>query len=237
MAAVWIRVLWLPVLTMFLTAVSLYALPRARVLAAVVCMAALTLSYSCLVRRVSNEKLGDVLHPRSQLWHTLFIGLGAYGDCGDIRWLDEYGYSVAAAAGISSHDSERYDAYLRQRFLDEISRHPLKYAAAIGHRVGDYVDEGRTSMAGARVLQRRSWFGWAFLSLAAICLARRGAVRVDEMTVTALYVLQIAVWGFFVPPLLPYAVETMGLANPLFAGVLVVCSGAIARRTSGSAWE
>jgi len=220
--AVWVRILWLPVFVVFLTGVGLVALPRKRALAVASSLFALVLSYALLLHRVANEGLGDMWHPRSQLWHTLYIGLGAYGDWDDIRWLDEYAYAVAGAAGISSREWKRYDEFFRGKFVGEVSSHPARYIAAIARRIGDYVDFGRVSVAGARIPARSSWLGWTFLVIAAICLARDRFLHFDEQLIGALYGLQIGAWAILVPPVMPYPVETLGLAYPLVAGVIVV---------------
>jgi hypothetical protein len=237
MAAIWIRVLWLPVLLMFLPVFGVIIVRRRRWLAGIACVLVLGLNYRVLLARVANEGLGDGLHPRSQLWHTLYIGLGAYGDWGSVRWSDAYAVGLAGTAGLNTSQPARYDEFFHRRFLEEVERHPVKYIASLVRRIGDYVDAGRASTAGARALSRRSWLGWAFLIVVTICLTRDRFGHVDELAVGALYGFQIAVWALLVPPQMPYPVETLGLAYPLLAGVLVVSLRAVARYVTGAPSE
>lgn len=225
---IWLRVLWLPALAAALTLVSILVFRKRAGLPLIVVVIALALSYSGLIARVSKGTLGDFLHPRSQLWHTLYIGLGAYGDWGAIHWLDDYGYQVAATAGISAHDTARYDEFLKTLFLHEVRARPFKYFRAIVRRAGDYVDECRVSLFHVPALARSAWLGWAMLIAAALTFTVGPDWR-SSSTIGAIYAIQIGVWSLFLPPLSPYPEETIGLAYPVLAGVLVTLSRIVAK--------
>jgi hypothetical protein len=225
--AVWLRVGWLPVLVLLLPFLRVPSL-RWRVAAVTSVLAALVLSYVALVARAdSNGPGAGVLHPRAQLWHTLYIGLGAYGTWGEIRWLDEYAYGLASKAGISPVDSDRYDDYFRGLFLEEVRTHPVRYARLVAQRAADYSGELIAHLP--RVAPERRTAAGAFVLAVAVALAsftREGAIRWISVALVA----QVAVWSLLIPPVVPYALECVGLQAAVVALALGKTSDALASR-------
>lgn len=222
--ALWLRVLWLPV-ALVVTAAYGLARPRARWRAACLALFFLGVSYSLMVFRASSVPGGGIMHPRSQLWHTLYIGLGYYGTFGPIRWLDEYAFEKARAAGFDPSDRRPYDRYMRTLFLAEVKAAPLKYLRTLVRRFGEYVEFGRLFVLGPR----RGPIAW--LGLLAVAMAGSAAVAVRRylevgplLWIGAFYVGLVAIWAWLVPPQPQYAIETSGLVAPLYGsfGVMAV---------------
>lgn len=222
--AVWLRTLWLPVALAVTVAYGL-ARPRARWRVACLALLFLTVSYSLIVSRASSVTGGGIMHPRSQLWHTLYIGLGYYGDFGPIRWLDEYAFEKARAGGHEPSDQKSYDRYMRTLFLAEVRAAPLKYLRTLLRRFGEYVDFARFFVLGPR-RGPVAWLGLLAVVMAASALlaARRYLEIGPLLWIGTFYLGLVAVWAVLVPPQLPYAIETSGLVAPLYGSVGVIAA-------------
>ena len=231
-AAVWLRALWLPPLVLVFVGVWLL---RGAFKWFTIGLCVLLASYASLILRVRHQNLGDMLHTRSQLWHTLYIGLGTYGDWGQIQWLDEYAYGVAAAAGVLQSDPVSYERLFRDLFLHEVSHHPFRYCLLLVRRAGDYFDTPRASTLGLGRIGRRSIIGWLSILLV-VALFR--AVQARGWEPLMVYCSGVATWCVFLPPIPIYTTETLGVWPVIVAVFLVEgVQCAIGHRLVREAWK
>jgi hypothetical protein len=233
-AAIWLRVAWLPVFLLALPALLIHERGARLALFAGASLAVVTLSYALLIARASREgEGGGLLHPRSQLWHTLYIGLGADGTWGDIQWLDEYAYRMAETAGVDPKEPIGYEAFFKARFLEEVSRHPARYCVLLLRRTLDYCGEALFRMPLLRHLPL-SFLGG--LVLASIVFLSCSSLAVDSGFVAALCGAQVVTWSALVPPVPPYSVECVGL--PLAVAVIAAHAAALfLSRRFAPAWS
>lgn len=215
MGAIWLRVAWLPAFLLFLPFLLVRERGTRLGLAALTALAAIAISYAFLVARANLQGEGGGLsHPRAQLWHTLYIGLGAYGTWGEIEWLDEYAYRTAATAGVDYKEPVAYERFFKARFLDEVSRHPARYGALLLRRVLDYAGE---SPARTPVLRRLPTSLQGGLILASCLALFAWNAAPGPRFVAALFCAQVVTWSALVPAVSPYTMECLGLASVVAA--------------------
>lgn len=232
--AVWLRVAWLPVLPA--SAAFLVVRQRVwRVTLIVGLLATIAASYFLLIARVSRQDMGGAFtHPRAQLWHTLYIGLGSYGTWDDIQWLDEYAYGIAAAAGVPASDATRYEDFFRKRFFDEVRQHPFRYGGLLMRRVADYAGEALAHTPFLDSISRDRLGAFVLvLSVSLLIFCPDPSLRF----VAALLLARVMVWSLVVPPVVPYALECVGLEGVVIAagaGVGIASGFGRLRSTGGS---
>lgn len=225
-ALVWLRAVWLPVAVATFTLPFLPGLrkPGQRVAALLVGLLLVAGSFAATVIRVKSAGVGEgTLLPRSQLWHTLYIGLGTYGNFGDIRWDDSYAASMGAKAGFPRENYRAYEDYMRQLFLREIAATPIKYVVTIARRYVDYVGAAAQGWMPDWPGSRGPWPGLGVLAFVLTGLVGAGdSPRGRLLGPTLLYALTVAVWALVLPPMDYYAGETLGLSYPVLAAAVVV---------------
>lgn len=227
-ALVWLRGMWLPVSMLLVMLPAAVLRSRRSLIVGLVGLAMILASFGATAARVKAAGVGDgTLSSRSQLWHTLYIGLGWYGNFGPIQWRDGYAYEVAASMRVPVTNHRRYEAHVRGLFLEAIGRAPLTYLATLGRRAVDYL--------------RAGWYGWSPWLVEACLIAGVGAVvtvllfgdhatRRRYVGPVALYAGSVAVWSVLVPPQESYTLETLGLVYPVMgAGVVSALSLAASR--------
>lgn len=224
--ALWVRALWFPI-AIASQVLDLVRRRRHSWRSATAGIAIIALSYSLLVRHAAKTFGGDLLHPRSQLWHTLYIGLGYYNNFGPIHWQDEYAFAKARAAGYAPQQHSRYERYMRSLFVQELTAAPSKYALTLGHRFFDYMDHGFQSLAFRHGPPRATEGAFGCFTAAATLLLTRRRPNSGRVVVIGLFYLgMIMLWSVLVPPLPVYASECLGLVAPLYSSIAVAAGHA-----------
>lgn len=233
-ALVWLRSLWLPVGLGLLALPTTLRRPKWGRIVLLVGAAVIIGGFGATATRVRSAGVGDgTLLPRAEIWQTLYIGLGWYGNFGPIQWRDGYAREVGAKAGFPRARYGEYEAYMRRLFVEEIRSAPLKYVTTLLRRFVDYL--------------RAGWLGWGPPWVPSVCVVGAlgavvtvlvlgdGRMKRRFLGPTALYLSTIAVWSILLPPQESYALETLGLVYPVF-GNATVASIALVAPGAGHLW-